>query len=313
MVHFMARLVARAVTTLVLVTAFIFFFYRLTPGHGSTVIPGFSDTPEQVAALNAEPGILQYLRILRQWATGNFGYYPRFNEPIATVLAQALPITVVLVAGAMLVSFVVAIPLGIIQGLNHGGVVDHALTGVEFLFFSAPLILTAPLLANWFSFDVPLFPPQAPPGETFGAVLGHFNSMVLPIVTLALPLIGRLSRYVRSSVLDQVSLDYLVVARSKGCGPFRLVRKHLMRNAMIPILTFLGISLPLLVSGGLVVEALFNLPGIGYLLWLAGNPKRVFFSFPLEIAILVVASAALVLANLLVDVAMRIVDPRTRQ
>jgi peptide/nickel transport system permease protein len=127
-------------------------------------------------------------------------------------------------------------------------------------------------------------------------------------VTLALPNIGRFSRIMRSATLDQISSDYVRTAKAKGAGPVRILGRHVLRNSMIPILTFVGLSLPLLFSGALVVEALFNLPGLGYDLWQASRPKHQ--DFPVEIGVVLVVAIVTVVGNLIVDLLLAVVDPR---
>jgi peptide/nickel transport system permease protein len=308
MIAFALRRLVQSILTLIGVTLFIFVMYHFVAVHGATVIPSISDTPAQVAALEAQPAWLQYLHLLGQWATGNFGYFDTYNEPIANVVGNAIPETAVLVGGALVLTFAVAVPVGLFQGLRYRSRSDHLLSFMSLLFFSAPLILIGPLLSLWFTYEVPILPPGAPSSGDFVTVIGSFGAMVLPILTLAIPSIGRFTRIMRSAVLDQVSSDYLTTARAKGASRNRIVWRHVMRNVSIPILNSIGVALPLLLSGALVVEAMFNLPGLGYLLWQAAYPKHLYY--PVEISIVLLTATFVVTVTFIIDLAMYFVDPR---
>jgi peptide/nickel transport system permease protein len=308
MIRFALRRLVHSILTLIGATLLIFVLYHFVAAHGSTVIPSITDTPAQIAALEAQPAWLQYLRLLGQWATGNFGYFTTYNEPIVNVVGDAIPETAVLVGGALLLTFAVAVPVGLFQGLRHRRTSDRVLSFMGVLFFSAPLILIGPLLTLWFTFDVPILPATAPPSGDFVTVFASFGAMVLPIVTLAIPSIGRFTLIIRSAALDQVSSDYLTVARAKGASRHRIVWNHLMRNLSIPILNSVGVALPLLLSGALVVEAMFNLPGLGDLLWQAATPKHLYY--PVEISIVLLTATFVVTVNFIIDLSMYFVDPR---
>jgi peptide/nickel transport system permease protein len=302
------RRFAQAILTIFLVTLLVFFLYQLIPLHGSESIPSITDSPAQAAALAAQPPIAQYFHMIGMWLTGNLGYFAPYNEPLSLLLGGAMQESAVLVVGALIVSFAIGIPLGLAQGYRQGRTFDRVTTVIAFVLMATPLFFAGQLLSNWFTYRLPIFPADDTNSGQLGSILLDFGAMILPIVTLALPNIARLSRISRSAVLDQMYSDYVRTARSKGCSTTRIIWRHVFRNSLIPILTFIGLSLPLLFSGALVVESLFNIQGLGYYLWQAAQPTHLYYQ--VEIGVLLLSATVIVFANLLVDLTLLFVDPR---
>jgi peptide/nickel transport system permease protein len=305
------RRIPRSLITILAVSVIIFVLYRLIPNNAGTAVLGSTATPEQLAEFSAQPAIVQYFRLLGQWVTGNFGYFGIYNQPVSTIILNALSVTCALVLGALVLTVLIGVPLGMIQGLRRNRPFDRVSTIVAFVFMSTPLFFSGQVLLYWFTYRIPVLPAQGPGDTRLLPVLAGFSGLILPIVVLTLPSLGRLSRITRSSVLDQTYADYIRTAQAKGCAPTRIVWGHMLRNSMILVLTFIGVSLPYLFSGALVVESLFNIQGLGYLLWQAAMPKHLYF--PIEIAIVLVVSVVTVFGNLVVDLLLFMVDPRIEE
>jgi peptide/nickel transport system permease protein len=308
MIAYALRRVLQAIVTILGVTVIVFVLFRMIPFGPGTVVLGPNATRQQIAQFAAQPAIVQYLRMVGGWLTGDFGYVAAYNKTVGSIILAGLPETSILVLGAVVLTFLIAIPAGLLQGARHDGIFDRVSSVIAVVCITVPLFLSGPILDLVFTYDIRLLPPDGPPSPDLGTVLLNLNAMILPIVTLALPNIGRFSRIMRSATLDQISSDYVRTAKAKGAGPVRILGRHVLRNSMIPILTFVGLSLPLLFSGALVVEALFNLPGLGYDLWQASQPKHQ--DFPVEIGVVLVVAIVTVVGNLIVDLLLAVVDPR---
>ena len=208
----------------------------------------------------------------------------------------------------MLISLVVAIPLGILQVVRRNKPIDYVLTGSSFFFYAMPDFLLGTLLIIWFAFDLHWFPVSPPSDASAWAVFTDPRAFVLPVVTLAATTVASFSRYMRSSMMDALAEDYIRTARAKGAGNRRVLYGHALRNALIPLLTLLGLSLPAIVSGALIVENVFNYPGMGLLTVQSAFNDDI----PVVLGTTLVITVATVIGSLMADILYAVADPRIR-
>lgn len=313
MIPYLLRRIAQSVVVVLVVTIIVFTLLHQLPGGPARAVLGNRATALQIDQFNQENGlnrplVLQYLDYLHRWATGDFGFSYKLNQSVGSLLAQRLPKTLVLNALALLFTLLVAVPVGILQAVRRNRLFDYLATGLSFVFYAAPTFFLGLIMILVFSGDLGLLPPEAPQSDGVRPIFAEFNAMILPIATLALLSIAGFSRYMRSSVLDNISADYVRTARSKGCSETRVLRAHVLRNALIPIATLVGLSLPTLFAGALVTESIFNFPGMGLLFWQSAQTS----DFPVELGVVLVAAVATVIGNLLADVSYVLLDPRVR-
>jgi peptide/nickel transport system permease protein len=171
-----------------------------------------------------------------------------------------------------------------------------------------PSFLLGLLLILIFAIKYPIFPAEAPQGTTVGSIFANFNAMILPIATLTLITIALFSRYARSAVLDNLTEDYVRTAKAKGASQRRILFRHVLRNSLIPVATLLGLSLPAIFSGALIVEEVFNYPGMGLLFFEQAQKQ----DYPVLLGVIVVVAVATVIGSLLADIAYAALDPRVR-
>jgi peptide/nickel transport system permease protein len=202
----------------------------------------------------------------------------------------------------------VAIPLGLLQAVRRNKPVDYALTALAFVGYSMPVFWLGTLLILAFAVNNHLFSPEGPQGSTVGDLLNQPRALVLPVATLAIVTIALWSRYMRSSAVDNLVQDYIRTARAKGASEGRVLFGHLLRNALLPIITLIGLSLPVVLSGEVVTESVFNYPGMGLLFWTAATTH----DYPLLMGVTIVVGAATVIGSLLADLLYAVVDPRVR-
>ncbi len=207
-----------------------------------------------------------------------------------------------------IVSLLFGIPLGVYQAVHRNSVADYVLTGVSFLGYSTPTFFLGILVVDWFSVDVHIFPPFAPQGTTITAILGDPRALVLPVFTYAFLLYALWSRYMRSSVLDNLVQDYVRTARAKGASERRVIWRHVFRNSLSSIVTLLGLSIPGLVGGAILIEVVFNYPGMG----LAFYQAALNVDYEVLLGFTVLACVATIVGNLLADVGYAVLDPRVR-
>ncbi|MEQ6896437.1 ABC transporter permease [Microbacterium sp. KR10-403] len=311
MVGYIVRRLLQSVLVVLVVTVIVFILLHSLPGGPARAILGPRATPLQIAQFNSDNGldrplIVQYATSVAGWFTGNFGFSYVLNQSVGSLLAERLPKTIILAALSLVLTVIVAVPVGIWQAVRRNRLFDYIATGLSFIFYAAPTFFLGLILIEVFSSWLGWLPPEAPQSNGVVPIFQQFPAMILPIVTLALLSIAGFSRYMRSSVLDNVSQDYVRTARAKGASPSRVLWRHVLRNALIPIITLLGLSLPALFAGALVTESIFNFPGMGLLFWQAAQQS----DYPVELGVVIVTAFATVIGNLLADVGLAVIDPR---
>ena len=205
-------------------------------------------------------------------------------------------------------ALIVAVPLGILQVIRRNKPIDYALTGASFILYSMPAFLLGTLLILWFSIDLGWFEFEAPQSGSIWGILADPRGWILPVITLSAITIAGFSRYMRSSMMETLTEDYIRTARAKGASPKRVMYRHALRNALIPIITLLGLTIPAIIGGAIITETVFNYPGMGLLTTQAAVNNDV----PLLIGTTFVAAIATVLGNLIADLLYAVADPRVR-
>jgi peptide/nickel transport system permease protein len=314
MIGFLIRRLIQAIIVILGVIFIVFLLGKLIPGGEAAAALGPRRSPAEVAHFNLVNGLDlpiydQFWRYI--WGLVrhlNLGYSFKNNEPVKSLISQRLPKTLSLVGVSTLVALIVAIPLGILQVVKRYSVVDYTLTTASFLFYAMPPFFLGFLLILYFSFDAHLFPVSPPIGSTGTTIFTDPRAFVLPVITLSAITIASFSRYMRSSMMDALTQDYVRTARAKGASNNRVLYGHALRNALLPILTLIGLSLPAIASGALITETVFNYPGMGLLTVTAAGNDDV----PTVLGTVLVITAFTVAGSLLADILYAIADPRIR-
>jgi peptide/nickel transport system permease protein len=310
---FIVRRIGQSIVVMFCVTLIVFILIHLLPGGPARALLGYNATPRAIRVFTAQNGwnrpvFVQYWDYLVGLVHGNLGFSYTYNQSVGSLLAQNIPKTAYLVGLSYVFTMLIAVPIGIVQAVRANTVVDHVLTGSSFVAYSMPTFWLSTLLILWFSVSLHIFPSQGPQGATIGAALHDPRGMILPVASLTLVSVAMFSRFVRSSATTVLTQDYIRSARGKGISPYRLIRKHLLRNTLGPMVTLLGVSLPFVIGGAIVVEEVFNYPGMGLVLWKAA----VSHDYPLLMGFTVVVGLATVFGNLVADLLYPVVDPRVR-
>ena len=300
------------VVTLFLVTVLAFVAFSIIPGDPTDAILGLNATEEQVAALRAQLGLdLPLLQRYGNWVIdfvrGDFGISYNFDMPVANLLAGRIAptLTLALLSFVLIVAF--SIPLGLLAARYAGGVIDRVLTVLNQICMSIPNFVVGIGLVFLFGLVLKVFQPGAyvAPSEDLGGYLWY---MLFPALAVALPKSAMTVKMLRSSVLSEMNADYIRTAYSKGNSKSSALWRHVLRNAMIPVVTFLATTIAELVAGSIVVEQVFTVPGLGQMLVSSiGNRD-----YPVVQAIIVLVAALVVLCNFLADVLYRVMDPRLK-
>lgn len=312
MLRYIIHRLILGIPVLFLISAIVFFVTFLIPGDPAMVVLGQGATPEALEGVRArlgldQPVVLRYFYWLRDVLQGNLGTSILSRQPVWDLISRSLPITLYLTTLAMLIAVVIAIPLGTVSALRRNTWVDVACTSWAFVGVSLPGFWLAMMLLWLFGVRLQWVPLQGyiSPRDDLSESL---KTMILPAFTLGVFLSGPLTRYLRSSVLQTLSQEYVLVARAKGLSGPNILGHHILRNSLIPFITVLGIQFGYLLGGAVVVENIFALPGIGDLAVSAiGNRD-----FPVIQGVTLVVAFAFVLINLVVDVICAMLDPRIR-
>lgn len=313
MVGYLVRRVLQAIIVILGVVIIVFLLSRMIPGGEARAVLGPRSTPRLIREFNHANGLTQPLWVqFWHYLIGlpllHLGYSYKYTEPVWDVISVRLPRTLVLVGTSTLLALVVAVPLGVIQVVKRNKPSDYGLTGLAFIFYSMPSFFLGTLLIIIFAFDLKVLPVSPPSDASAFAVWTDPKGFILPVVTLAALTVAGFSRYMRSSLLDAMAEDYVRTARAKGASSRRVLYGHALRNALIPIITLLGLSLPGIVSGAVVVESVFNYPGMGLLTVQAAENVDI----PTVLGTTLVITVATVVGSLIADILYVLVDPRIR-
>ena len=310
---YLIRRLLQTIFVTIIVTIITFILLHLVPGGEVRAILGIRATPAEIALYSRQwgfdqPVYVQYIKWLWQLMQGNFGFDLKQNAAVSTLIAQALPRTLVLAFIGTGVGLLIGIPLGIFQAVRRYSTLDHVLTGIGFIGYGSPTFFIGLLLVQWFAVDIHIFPAFAPQATSLGGILSQPVALVLPVATYAFVAFALWSRYMRSSVLDNIVQDYVRTARSKGASERRVLWGHIFRNSLISIVTLLGLQLPIIIGGSIFIEYVFNYPGMGLLFYNAAVGTDI----QLMLAITVITTLITILGNLLADLGYALLDPRVR-
>ena len=315
MTIFLLRRLFQSVIVILIVTVITFALLRAIPGNPAIAIlgPNSFRNPGAIRQFDRQygfdlPWYSQYWLWLRHLLAGNLGFSWKLNQSVASLLSTHLPKTIFLVGISTILALLLAVPVGVIQAVRRNRFVDHFFNGFSTVFYAMPAFLLGILLILVFAIKIPIFPPEGPQGEGLGVVFTNFNALILPIISLTLITLALFSRYMRSSVLDNLTEDYVRTAKAKGASERRVLIRHVLRNSLIPIATLLGLSLPGIIAGALITESVFNYPGMGYLFYQAELNS----DYPILLGITIVVAVATVVGSLLADIAYAVLDPRVR-
>jgi len=306
------RRLAQMVPVLFIVSVVVFAIIHLIPGNPAEIMAGPNATDEQLAALRHQYGLdqplwLQYFIWLGNILSGDLGHSFINDFPVGRLIALRVPATVELAIASAIVGALIALPLGIISALRPGSLIDFISTLFSALSFAVPAFWLAILLMLLFSLQLKWLPPSGRPD--FGEQpLEHLKSLLMPALTLGVAMAAKLTRYLRSSMLDVLDQDYTRTARSKGLGERLVVIRHVLRNALIPVVTVFGLQIGDLLSGAIIVESIFAWPGVGRLTIQSIGWRD--YSI-LQASVMFIVLAFLVV-NLLTDLTYAFIDPRIR-
>lgn len=311
-----AYLIRRAGTSLVIligISIFIFILLHSVFPSPAIVVLGPKASPQAVAEWNAQNGysdpvIVQYWHYMYALLHGNLGYSYKLNQTVAALFGERWARSLYLSGMGLLIAILIAIPLGIYQAVRRNTLGDQAATAVAFTTYAMPDFLLYLIAIQVFAISIPIFSFEASQSTSILTVIGDWREMALPILCIALLVLAGYSRYMRSSAMETLSQDYIKTARAKGLPERLVLVRHLLRNACLPMITLIGLSIPALLAGNVIAEYTFNYPGLGLLFFDSLSNE----DYPVMIAYTLIAAVLTVLGNLLADIALTIADPRIR-
>ena len=315
MVSFLIRRIAILVPMALTISALIFFASRLSPIDpiNAMVPPDMASDSANLEQLREELGlndhiILQYFTWLQNIATGEFGYSLQSGQQISEILALRMPATLELVLSALVLSTLLALTLGLFAGAKKGGIADKLSRVLGVIGIAIPDFFIGLVLLNIFAFRVEWLPTgnRVAPGQV--TLWDRLPNLILPVATLTIAMLAVLIRYTRNSVLDTLNRDFVKTARSKGVPEWRVLYSHVFRNSLGPVMVLLAFRLPLLVGGSILVETVFQWPGIGTTIIAAVTAS----DYPVIMVISMIIAMVILVASFLVDVIKSILDPRVR-
>ena len=332
MLRFVVRRLLLLIPILIGLSLLVFFWIRALPGDPATALLGERATPEAIVAVNKQYGLdkpiyVQYFRYVKQTASGNFGTSQTSRRPVTTEFRERFPATIELAFAAMVFSVLFGIPLGFLAAKRYGGFFDHFSLFASLLGISIPIFVLAIILKYIFAVKLGLLPTVgrisvlinidhptnfyiidsilAGDPEALWDVIKH---LILPAIALGSIPLAIIARITRASVLDVQNEDYVRTARAKGVDPRTVDTRHILRNAMLPIVTIIGLQMGLLLSGAVLTETVFAFPGIGTWLVQAIDDRN----YPVLQGGILFIAFVFVLVNLIVDLSYGFLNPRIR-
>ncbi|WP_163852211.1 ABC transporter permease [Pseudooceanicola aestuarii] len=312
MITYFLRRLLMAIPVMFFVAVFVFLLLRLTPGDPAQAIAGDQASLDQLEAIRESLGLndplsVQFLTWIGNMAQGDFGRSLISDRPVLEMIGQRLGPTLALSLVAMAMTLMIALPMGVLAAWRHGGMTDRLVMAVSVLGFSVPIFVIGYVLIGVFAVNLRWFPVQGykPLADGFWPFA---HRIFLPGLALASIYIALISRMTRASMLEVLREDYVRTARAKGLPEGIVLFRHALRNAAIPILTVIGTGFAMMISGVVVTETVFNIPGLGRLVVDAVLAR----DYPLIQAIILLTAGTYVLINLLIDLSYALTDPRIR-
>ncbi|KAA9366925.1 ABC transporter permease [Ochrobactrum quorumnocens] len=312
MAVYLLKRIFSLVPVLLLVSVFVFLLLRLTPGDPAAILAGDAATTEQLERIREamglnEPILTQYFTWMGKILQGDLGVSLISGVPVLDMVSQRIGPTISIAVLTIIIAVVVAIPMGVIAAWRHRSWIDYLVMSFSVLGFSVPVFLVGYVLLLIFAVNLGWLPVQGfrPISAGFG---GFLERAILPALTLASIYIALIARMTRAAMLDVLGEDYIRTARAKGVSDRRLLFVHALKNAAVPVVTIIGTGFALLISGVVVTESIFNIPGIGRLTVDAVLAR----DYPVIQAMILLTSALYVFVNLLIDLSYTVFDPRIR-
>ncbi len=304
MARYLSKRLLTIIPTILGVVTVVFFLVHMIPGDPVTVMLGEHAMAVEKAALRHQLGLdqpllNQYVLFLKGIFQGNLGNSIFYRLPVSSIIASRLPATIILAAAAMAVALIIALPLGIIAGSRQYSTIDNFSMFLSLLGISMPNFWLGPLLIIIFSIKLDWLPVSGMEG---------LKSLILPAITLGTALAAILSRMTRSSLLEVISQEYLTAARARGLPGWKVLLKHALKNALLPVVTIIGLQFGALLSGAIVTEKVFSWPGIGSLLIQAVFTR----DYPMVQGCILVISFCYIIANITTELFYALIDPRIR-
>jgi peptide/nickel transport system permease protein len=312
MIGYLLRRILAAVPVIGVVALFVFLLLRLTPGDPAAILAGDNATPEQLERIRTSLGLnqpiyVQFIDWINQLLHGDLGVSLISHVPVLKMIGQRVEPSLSVAIATIILAIVVAVPLGVIAAWKHGTWIDRFVMGLSVLGFSVPVFVIGYILIEVFAIDLRWVPVQG--FKSISAGFGpFFERIILPTITLSFIYIALIARMTRAAMLDVLGEDYIRTARAKGVNEVAVLLGHGLRNAAVPVITVIGSGFALLISGVVVTESVFNLPGIGRLTVDAVLAR----DYPVIQGMILLTSFIYLAVNLVIDLAYSLLDPRIR-
>ncbi len=310
---YILKKIGTCLLTVLIVTLFVFLAFELIPGDAATAKLGTNATPEKLTALRHELGLdrplfVRYFVWLRDFFFGDMGKSISYGLPVRSMLIDKLPITLFLTLMSFVMIVLISIPLGLYTAKHEDGVFARVMDVISQLTMSVPPFFIGILITYFFGLILKLFVPGGFVNYkvNFGGFLFY---LLFPSLAIALPKAAMNQKMLKTSVLEEAKLDYVRTAYSRGNSTTQVLYKHVLKNALIPVITFLGMTLADIVAGSLIIEQVFSIPGFGRLL-ISSISNR---DYPVVQAIIAIIALIVIIINFLVDIMYRFLDPRIRE
>lgn len=307
---YVVRKILTMILTLLAVTFFVFLSFHVISGDPATSMLGTEATPQKVAALREElglndPVLVQYGRWAVGLLHGDMGTSYSYRMPVTGMVANKIPVTITLTLMAFVLMVVISIPLGIYTAKHEGGVVDRIIYIINQIIMAIPPFFSGILITLIFGRIFKLFTPGGYVSyeKNFAGFVGY---LFFPAVAIALPKAAMAVKLLRSSVIKEAKLDYVRTAYSRGNRTNDVLYKHVLKNALIPVVTFLGMALADMIAGSIIIEQIFSIPGLGRIL-LTSISNR---DYPVVMAVIVCIAVLVLVVNMAVDLIYGLIDPR---
>ena len=315
MIPYLLHRLASAVATLLLASLVVFAVLEILPGDPARLMLGLNASPEAIETLRTQMGldqpiVVRYLEWLYGMVTGDFGRSLTYSSPVIDLVEERLAVSLPLALMALTLSTIIAIPVGVFAAARRGRPADTVAMGLAQFGVAIPNFWFALLLVYVFAVGFRLVPAGGFPGwgETWSSHGQAFQALVLPAVSLALPQAAILARVTRSAVVEVMGEDFIRTARAKGLPQRIVLWRHALRNALIPVLTIMGLQFAFLLAGTIIIENVFYLPGLGRLIFQAISQRDLI----VVQGVVMLLVASVILINLMVDICYAVVDPRLR-